>query len=99
LFNEIEGYVLKSNETEYDNDGSYLGKSTVHRAFYENQENNRGLIVYVGIIDDINNSGAEYVDSPYVTDKNIISSPHYKHLGEWMNETFRVINEKNDTKN
>ena len=58
----------------------------------------RKISGYYSIIDDINNAGAEYVDAPYVTDKNIISSPHYKYLGGWMNEAFRVINEKNDTK-
>ena len=50
---------------------------------------------YYSIKDDITNAGAEYVDAPYVTDKNIISCPHYKYLGDWMKEIFRVYSEKN----
>jgi len=46
---------------------------------------------YYSIKDDINNAGATYVDDIFVVDKNIISCPHYKHLGEWMEE---VLNEK-----
>jgi len=51
---------------------------------------------YYSIKDDINNSGAEYVDAPFVTSENIISSPHYKYLGDWMKETLRLFNGKND---
>ena len=54
---------------------------------------------YYSIKDDINNSGAEYVDAPFVTDNNIITSPHYKYLGPWMKESFRVFYEKNDQVN
>lgn len=54
----------------------------------------RKISGYYSIKDDINNAGATYVDAPAVTDGNIISSPHYKHMGEWMKETFRVYNEK-----
>lgn len=54
---------------------------------------------YYSIKDDINNAGATYVDAPFVTDKNIITSPHYKHLGPWMKETFRIFKEKNDMGN
>lgn len=39
---------------------------------------------YYSVKDDINNAGAEYVDAPFVKDDNIISAPHYKHLGPWM---------------
>ncbi|MDO8509334.1 MAG: DJ-1/PfpI/YhbO family deglycase/protease [Nanoarchaeota archaeon] len=56
----------------------------------------RKLSGYYSIKDDINNAGALYVDAPFVTDKNIITSPHYKHLGPWMKESLRVYNEKND---
>ena len=45
---------------------------------------------YYSIKDDINNAGATYVDAPAVVDKNIITSPHYKHLGDFMRETLRV---------
>ena len=53
----------------------------------------RKISGYYSIKDDINNAGAIYVDSPFVTDKNIVSSPHYKHLGPWMKEVFRVYYE------
>lgn len=50
---------------------------------------------YYSIKDDINNSGATYVDEPYVVDNNIVSSPHYKHMGAWMKKTLDVYYEKN----
>lgn len=54
---------------------------------------------YYSIKDDIINAGAEYVDAPFVTDENLISCPHYKHLENWMRETLRVFKEKNDQEN
>lgn len=39
---------------------------------------------YYSIKDDIENAGAEYVDAPVVVDGNLITCPHYKHLGDWM---------------
>ena len=54
---------------------------------------------YYSIKDDINNSGAIYVDAPFVTDGNIISCPHYKYLGEWMNETLKQFSLKNGSEN
>ena len=59
----------------------------------------RRISGYYSIKDDITNSGAEYIDAPFVTDENLISCPHYKHLGDWMKETLRVFKEKNDTEN
>ena len=47
---------------------------------------------YYSIKDDINNAGAEYVDAPCVNDGNIITSPHYKHLGNWMKEVISKFN-------
>lgn len=44
----------------------------------------RKISGYYSIKDDIENAGAIYVDAPYVIDKNIISSPHYKHMGPWV---------------
>ena len=52
----------------------------------------RQLSGYYSIKDDINNAGAEYVDAPAVTDRNVVSSPHYKWMGEWMKEAIRVYN-------
>jgi protease I len=55
----------------------------------------RKMSGYYSIKDDVNNAGAEYVDAPFVTDGNVITSPHYKYLGPWMKEVFRVFEEKN----
>jgi protease I len=49
---------------------------------------------YYSIKDDIINAGAEYVDAPSVADGNLITCPHYKHLGDWMKETLRLFKEK-----
>ena len=59
----------------------------------------RKISGYYSIKDDINNAGAEYVDAPFVVDKNIITSPHYKYLGPWMKEIIRIFNIKNDRTN
>lgn len=45
---------------------------------------------YYSIKDDIENAGAIYVDEPAVVDGNLITSPHYKHMGDWMRETLRL---------
>ena len=50
----------------------------------------RRISGYYSIKDDITNAGATYVDAPFVTDGNIVTSPHYKHLGPWMKEVLRV---------
>jgi len=39
---------------------------------------------------DVENSGATFIDAPFVTDANWVCSPHYKHLGPWMKEVLRV---------
>lgn len=44
----------------------------------------RKISAYYSIEDDVNNAGAEYVDAPFVIDKNIVTSPHYQWMGEWM---------------
>ena len=44
----------------------------------------RKISGYYSVKDDINNAGATYIDAPSVEDGNIITSPHYKHLGDWM---------------
>ena len=51
----------------------------------------RKISGYYSIKDDITNAGAEYVDAPVVIDKNIISTPHYKYLGEWMKELLKHL--------
>lgn len=51
---------------------------------------------YYSIKDDIVNAGAEYIDAPFITDGNLVSSPHYKYLEHWMKEALRLFKEKND---
>lgn len=54
----------------------------------------RRISGYYSIADDINNSGAIYVDDPYVVDDNIVTSPHYKHMGAWMRASIDLYNSK-----
>lgn len=54
----------------------------------------RQISGYYSIKVDIENAGATYVDAPAVISDNIISSPHYKHMGEWMKQTILVYNEQ-----
>lgn len=46
---------------------------------------------YYSIKDDINNAGATYVDAPAVVDGNLVTSPHYKHMGPWMKEALAQV--------
>ena len=46
---------------------------------------------YYSIKDDIENAGAEYIDAPAVVDGNIVTSPHYKHMGDWMREALKLV--------
>ncbi len=46
---------------------------------------------YYSIKDDINNAGGIYTDEPAVVDKNIVSTAHYKYLGEWMKATLDLV--------
>lgn len=59
----------------------------------------RDISAYYSIKDDVNNAGANYIDAPFVTNRNIVSSPHYKYLGDWMKEVLRILNLKDDTPN
>lgn len=55
----------------------------------------RKISAYYSIADDITNSGAIYVDAPYVIDENIVSSPHYKHMGAWMKASIDLYYAQN----
>lgn len=44
----------------------------------------RKVTCYQGMADDLKNAGAEYIDAPLVEDDNLISAPHYRNNGEWM---------------
>ncbi len=48
---------------------------------------------YYSLKDDINNAGAYFSDAPCVEDSGIISSPHYKFLGNWMALILKHFND------
>ena len=71
--------------------------STCHGAqllISSNIVNGRKVSGYYSIKDDINNAGATYVDAPAVVDGNLVSSPHYKWMGEWMKSAIDVYNQR-----
>tara|TARA_B100001093_G_C26621880_1_gene924995 strand:+ start:49 stop:582 length:534 start_codon:yes stop_codon:yes gene_type:complete len=83
---------------EWDNNGKVIA-STCHGAqlmISAKIVNGRKISGYYSIEDDINNSGATYVNEPAVIDRNIVSSPHYDHMGEWMKESITLYNAKNE---
>mgnify|MGYP003111575024 CR=1 FL=1 len=71
---------------QWDVDGKLIA-STCHGAqlmISAEITEGREISGYYSIRDDINNSGAIYVDAPAVIDDNIVSSPHYDYMGDWM---------------
>ena len=44
--------------------------------------------------DDIINAGGKFVDEPSVVDGNLVTSPHYKFVGQWMKATLEQYNSK-----
>jgi protease I len=46
------------------------------------------IAAYYAMQVDVENAGAVFVDEPAVIDGNIVTSPHYKHLGPWMREVL-----------
>ncbi len=46
------------------------------------------ISAYYSIADDIRNAGAEYIDAPVVVDGNLVTSPHYKYLPDFMKATL-----------
>ena len=84
-------YLRQSNEVlniikKFDHKKKIIG-SICHGAqllISANVIKGKKISGYYSIKDDIINAGAIYVDAPAVEDNNIISSPHYKFLGDWM---------------
>ena len=52
---------------------------------------NKSVTGYYAWKDDVINSGGRFIDKPCVIDKNIITSPHYKYVGEWMAGVIKVL--------
>jgi len=51
----------------------------------------RDISGYYSIKDDIENAGARYVDAAAVVSDNIVTSPHYKHMGPWMKRAIDLV--------
>ncbi len=49
------------------------------------------LAAYPAMAVDVENAGAIYVDAPVVVDRGIVSSPHYRHLAEWMRAAINAV--------
>ena len=56
----------------------------------------KSMTGYYAWKDDIVNSGAKFIDKPCVTDGNIVTSPHYKYVGEWMKGVLDLYKKKNN---
>ena len=56
---------------------------------------NKSVTGYYAWKDDIENSGAKFIDKPCVIDGNLVTSPHYKYLGEWMAGVISLIKKNN----
>ena len=54
---------------------------------------NKKISGYYSLKDDINNAGAVYSPDGCVEDQGIISSPHYKYLGDWMRQILKKFND------
>lgn len=46
---------------------------------------------YYSIEDDIKNAGGEYSKDPVSVDGNLITSPHYDFMGEWMERAIEAV--------
>ena len=51
----------------------------------------RDISGYYSLKDDINNAGANYVNAPVVVDGNVVTSPHYDHMGPWMEKVISLM--------
>jgi protease I len=49
------------------------------------------ISAYYAMRVDVENAGAEFVDAPAVVCDRIVSSPHYKHLGPWMQAALAEV--------
>ena len=52
------------------------------------------LAAYPAMAVDVENAGAVFVNEPVVVDGNIVSSPHYNHLAEWMCTAIELAKER-----
>jgi len=76
------------------NDSGKVIASTCHGAqilISAGATKGRTIAGYYSIKDDIENSGAKYSAEPVVIDGNIVSSPHYDFMGEWMEASLATV--------
>lgn len=50
---------------------------------------------YYAMRDDIENAGATFVDAPSVVSERIVTSPHYRYLGDWMHAVLIEVKKQN----
>ncbi len=58
---------------------------------------NKKVTGYYAWRDDIENAGGIFEDRPCVIDGNIITSPHYKNLGDWLKGIVEKLKSTNQT--
>jgi len=51
----------------------------------------RKATCYIAVKDDLENAGAEYIDTDIVVDGNLISSPHYRDNPIWMKTVVQAL--------
>lgn len=51
----------------------------------------RQISGYYAMRDDIENAGGTFIDAPAVTFDRIVTSPHYKYLGQWMAAVLKAV--------
>lgn len=54
------------------------------------------ISAYYAMQVDVENAGAEFVDAPAVVSGRIITSPHYRYLGQWMKATLEELAKTGD---
>ncbi|MDZ4877647.1 MAG: putative cysteine protease YraA [Chroococcidiopsis cubana SAG 39.79] len=57
----------------------------------------RTVCAYVGMVDDMVNSGANVIDADVVTDGNIITCSYYGQVGKFMKAVFTAVEKLNTT--
>ena len=51
----------------------------------------RKISAYYAMEDDVTNAGAIYSRDPVVVDGNIVTSPHYDHMGIWLKTAINMV--------
>jgi protease I len=51
----------------------------------------RKISAYYAMEDDVTNAGAIYSRDPVVVDGNIVTSPHYDHMGIWLKTAIDMV--------